>query len=84
MKVKKNEFKKEEIKKIREEMKEEWKKHLMKEKHKNVFRKRFSFEKYGRGKERSKKKTKFVNLFLKKEKKKDDPSRKNNTIIVRM
>ena len=41
----------------------------MKEKHKNVFRKRSSFEKYGRGKERSKKKAK-INIFLKKEKKK--------------
>ena len=41
----------------------------MKEKHKNVFRKRFSFEKYGRGKERSKKETKFVNLFFEKKKK---------------
>ena len=57
----------------------------MKEKHKNVFRKRFSFEKYGRGKERSKKKTKFVNFFffLKKEKKKkEDPSRKNKTMFL--
>ena len=53
VKVKKNEFKKKEIKKIKEEMLKR-----MKEK-KTVmfffFRKRFSFEKYGRGKERSEK-----------------------------
>ena len=50
-------------------MKEEWKKNLMKEKHKHVFRQRFSFEKYGRGKERSKKKAK-INIFWKKKRKK--------------
>ena len=35
----------------------------MKENTKMFFRKRFSFEKYGRGKERSKKKTKLFNIF---------------------
>ena len=56
---------------IREEMKKkEWKKNLMKEKHKNVFRKRFSAEKYGRGKERSKKENETVQHFLKKRKEK--------------
>ena len=42
------------------------------------FRKRFSFEKYGRGKERSKKKTKLFNIF---EKEKKNPSRKNKTML---
>ena len=42
----------------------------MKENTKMFFRKRFSFEKYGRGKERSKKENETVQHFLKKEKKK--------------
>ena len=64
VKVKKNKFKKKKIKIIKEEMKKRMKEKLDERKtQKCFFRKRFSFEKYGRGKERSKKKTKLFNIF---------------------
>ena len=55
----------------------------MKEKHKHVFRKRFSFEKYGRGKERSKKELKLT-FFEKGKEKRRSFQKEQDYVSVRM